>query len=242
MDSDERAVSDVIGYVLTFSLILLAVGTVTAVGFAGLEDARDAERVNNAERAFDILASNVDELHRQQAPSRATEIRLADAQLGFAPTQTEIEVTVGGTTVADVAYDPITYTAADTTYVYDGTAVIREERGGAAVVRAPSWSFSEEQVIVPLVVTRQDGSASVGGTTTALIRTKRAEGDPETLERTTNDDVVVEITTTEARAEAWARALERKGGDCSVSGATANCDVDADRIIVTRTDVDVEIG
>jgi len=68
--SDERGVSDVVGYVLIFSLIVATVGVVTTVGFSTLEDRQDAERVNNVERAFDVFANNMENVYRDGAPSR----------------------------------------------------------------------------------------------------------------------------------------------------------------------------
>ena len=82
MFRDRRGVSETVGFVLVFSLVLLTVGTVLTVGYAGLQDARDAERVNNAERAFDVLANNIEDITARGAPSRGTEIRLAEASIG----------------------------------------------------------------------------------------------------------------------------------------------------------------
>ena len=82
MFQDRRGVSETIGFVLVFSLIVLTVGVVLTVGYGGLQDARDAERVNNAERAFDVLADNVEDITHRGAPSRGTEVRLAEASLG----------------------------------------------------------------------------------------------------------------------------------------------------------------
>jgi len=57
---DRRAVSDVVGYVLVFSLVSLTVGVVSVAGVGALQDARDVEQANNAERAFDVLGDNVE--------------------------------------------------------------------------------------------------------------------------------------------------------------------------------------
>ena len=57
----DRAVSDVLGYVLIFSLITSSVGVVYVAGYGSLDSLRNAERFNNAERAFDVLDSNLEE-------------------------------------------------------------------------------------------------------------------------------------------------------------------------------------
>ncbi|PSP64411.1 hypothetical protein BRC77_03835 [Halobacteriales archaeon QH_8_64_26] len=60
---------------------------------ASLEDRRDAERIDNAERAFGVLADNAQDVYRRDAPSRATDLKLAEAQLRLADSS-EITVSV----------------------------------------------------------------------------------------------------------------------------------------------------
>lgn len=79
---DNRAVSEVVGFVLTFSLVTMAIAIVFTAGFGGLQDTQQAEQVNNVERAFDVLDTNVQEVQRQEAPSRATEMRLSGGAAG----------------------------------------------------------------------------------------------------------------------------------------------------------------
>jgi len=55
---DGHGLSDVLGYVLVFSLVVTSVLVVTVGGLSAVENARDAERAQNAERAFDVVATN----------------------------------------------------------------------------------------------------------------------------------------------------------------------------------------
>ncbi|MEA5386913.1 hypothetical protein VB779_07480 [Haloarculaceae archaeon H-GB11] len=77
----ERAVSEVVGFALVFSMIVAMVAIVTLGGMGQLQSARDFEQANNAERAFEVLADNLADVHQRGAPSRATEIDLEHAQL-----------------------------------------------------------------------------------------------------------------------------------------------------------------
>ena len=79
--TDTRGVSEIVGFILVFSLVLGTITLVYASGLSGLDDTRDAERITNAERAFDVLANNFQQMGRGEAPNRATEIKLAEAQL-----------------------------------------------------------------------------------------------------------------------------------------------------------------
>lgn len=76
---NDRGVSDTLGFVFVFAIILSTVAVVTTIGMAGLQDTRDVERVNNAERAFDILGDNMEDIADRGAPSRATEVKVEEA-------------------------------------------------------------------------------------------------------------------------------------------------------------------
>jgi type II secretory pathway pseudopilin PulG len=264
---DKRAVSDVIGFILIFSLISLAVGIVSLSGFAGLQDRQDAEQVNNAERAFEILANNVEDIYRRSAPRRATEIELAGARLSSGE-RTTVAVTI--TNLDQNTYPPnvkvlhpIRYTAPDgTTLVYENGAVIREDPSGEAVMkREPNLVFSSsggtETAVLPIVAT--SAASSIGGETTALIRTQ-SQGtavldrydDPtaDGLPTGTQYELQLRITTSPERAEAWQSSLQEEitaaygpldtGEGCTRPTSTAvECTVRVDQVSITSTRVDV---
>ncbi|MDZ7702032.1 MAG: hypothetical protein U5J98_08165 [Halobacteriales archaeon] len=79
-----RAQTETLGFVLVFALITASIGLVYATGFTGLDNAREFEQTNNAERAFEVFADNIEDIVEWNAPSRSTEIRLADATLTIA--------------------------------------------------------------------------------------------------------------------------------------------------------------
>lgn len=270
----ERAVSDVIGFILVFSFISLTVGVVSITGFTGLEDRQDVEQVNNAERAFEILADNIEDIERRGAPRRSTEIGLAGAQLSSAET-TKVEVTVLDSTTSPPTrlstnvkiLNPIRYSAPDgTTLVYENGAVIREDpNGGAVMKREPKLVFSDrgpagttiDTAILPIVPTSK--AMSIGGETTALIRTR--SGGSTVLDRYAAPSKTYEakltITTSPERAAVWWRHLNEEietglgvadaCGATPPTGGTVVCDADGDgfsvdQVSITSTRIDVEFA
>jgi hypothetical protein len=233
----DRALSDALGFVLVFALILSSVSVVYVQGYGGLQDVRDAERLTNAERAFDVLADNMDDLHRRGAPNRGTEIKLSDAQLRLGET-TRFVVTVTFDSVADSQYvaesRPIVYTLSgeETELVYSSGAVIRTERGTAGVLKeSPDLVFApdgpaESAAIVSLVQTRAgDGTTDVAGSTTTLVRAETvnsvllsdlpadADANASTVDEDGTDpekeyDVTFTVETTPSRAVVWERLLD----------------------------------
>ena len=236
--------SDVLGFVFVFSLIVLTTGTAVVFGLPGLEDARDAEQVTNAERAFDVLAENVDDVAVRDAPGRGTEIRLAGARLGFGePTRITVSArTPNGTRVLEVPRTvPITYTTDDAQLVYEGTAVFRTEGGGSATVRAPTLVATPERTLVTLVAVSGDGRARAGSGV-VLVRTERTRREAAVVRNVSN--VTIGVRTDPRRAGAWERTLEaRTPGDdaCAVvrpADGVVECRYGTETVAVTRTGVD----
>jgi hypothetical protein len=183
----DRGVSEVISFALVFSLIAATVALVYVSGIGGLEDTRSSEQVNNAERAFDVLADNIGDIHRQAAPSRATEIKVSDAQMEFGDS-VRANITIrnmkgtGNTSV--VEYRPIVYSAeGGTDLLYSNGALFREDPSGAVLDKNPPFllthqendpgidSDDEKTLILPVIETRNAGPESTGSQRTVLVRT-----------------------------------------------------------------------
>jgi hypothetical protein len=189
--ADGRGVSEVISFVLVFSLIAATVALVYVSGIGGLESTRSAERVTNAERAFDVLQDNIADIHREGAPSRATEVKLSDAQMTYGES-TRIAVRVENLTdtnasvsnVSSVTIDPIVYAAeSGPELVYSNGAVFRQDRGGTVLNTPPGFLFTddggERTAIVPTIQTRSRGIGGVGSQGTILVRTLLASQEVE---------------------------------------------------------------
>jgi len=241
----DRGVSETVSFVLVFALVVASVGTVYAIGVSELEATRDAERVDNAQRAFDVLADNVDDL-LDGAPSRGTEVRLAAATLRSTD-DAQVNVTAvgeGGTTAfssGGVALSPLVYDveAGGEIRLSNGAVLRDSEAGGASVVRGPPLVVDDDEVHVTILKTEHVGSVSVGGDRTVRIRT--AAGRPRLLYDNgsiTHDTVYVNVTT--PYTDAWARHYGSVGFSCVETAAptpdapgTVSCTVsDVDRVTV----------
>jgi len=52
LSTDDRGVTELVSYVLIFSLVIATIGTVTVLGMSTLMDRQQAEQLNNVERSF----------------------------------------------------------------------------------------------------------------------------------------------------------------------------------------------
>ncbi|MES3518197.1 MAG: hypothetical protein PPP58_11080 [Natronomonas sp.] len=209
MDSlrnDDRGVSEVIGFVLIVSLILTTIGIVFVGGLGGLEDARDFERVNNAERAFDVFANNLQKTARGEAPNRATEISLSAASIEVVDEQL-FSVSEDGQTIARQPR-PIVFSpdGSQTQITYETGAVIRSDGSGSSVmVREPDFLIDDERMVIRVLDTR-GGQQSIAGDTTVLIRTTGASPRLRIVERDDPTDIQIQIES--EHTDAWERYLE----------------------------------
>jgi hypothetical protein len=221
----DRAVSEVISFALIFSLIVATVALVYVSGIGGLESVRSNEQVNNAVRAFDILADNIDDIHREAAPSRATEIKVSDAQMEFGdPVRLNVTVrNMGPPNSSVIEYDPIVYSAeSGTDLVYGNGALFRQDPDGTTIDREPGFLLAydsaddEKTVVLPAIETRTAGPDSTGSQRTVLVRTllatrevTLAESDPTTASSSPDSDpeneyeVAIRLQVDEERREIW---------------------------------------
>lgn len=178
----ERAVSDVVGYILVFSVVSLSVAVVSLAGVSALEDARNSEQIANAERAFDVLADNLGDIHQEGAPSRSTEISLASARIRTDRTTTAQVRAYNGTgwinLTGMVTSDLLVWQSnevSSTEIAYAMGTVIRSQAQGGVVLRGGPFRFDDDRTILPLVQTYTRSGQSFGG---GIIRVRGIRSNP----------------------------------------------------------------
>lgn len=241
---DARGVSDVVGFVLVFGLIIGTVGVVYTTGLSGLQDTRDAERLSNAEVAFGVLDSNADDVLHRGAPARATEIKLSDARIGPGDPVT-VNVSAGPNASVSREITPVVYSAGDTDIVYVQGAVIRSQRSGGVMLQ-PSGVRTGERALFPIVDTYFPVGTTIGGQTRALVRFRVPTPSERSVRRlpTTNDTVTVTVQT--PRTAPWRRHLDAYDDTtCGVDAAndTVTCEFSGVKTaVVPVTTVHVRIA
>jgi hypothetical protein len=231
--------------VVIFGIAISAVALVAATGMAGLQGAEHAEATNNGLRAIEILDENVDDLVTGRASERATEIKLADAQLSLGdPVTVEVRterLSDGNVTVYTRDILPIEYDLGQgTSLVYVDGAIIREEYASAVMLDPPAVVLSDTLVILPIFETRAAGVTAVGGARTASVRTHLAETDLVVAEPTPTR---VTLTVRSPHATVWQRHFESLACDAVDvhDPETVICTVETNAVYVTAVRVDVSL-
>lgn len=232
----DRAVSDVLGYILIFGLILSSVALVTVGGSNSLNTVRDAERFENAQRVFDVLDENVEDHLETGINSRGTEIRLADAGLDFGES-VALNVSVDGHGYNATVTEPLVYRQSSARQIrYVAGATVRQDRGYAQVTNRPPLRIDDEESLVTFVRTRGRDSG-ISGSGRILVRTRLATQSIHEYSGEAPYTVTINVTTDQAdRAEAWKRWLETESGTTfTVRDGT---DSDGDSINIVSNDGD----
>jgi hypothetical protein len=232
-----RAVSDLVGFTLMFSLIIASVGVLYVGGFGALTDMRGYERTAGAERSFDTLAANFDSMARGD-PARSSEIRLDGGSLSVED-DVQIELFVDGARIATLDPRTLVYASDQTNIRYEAGGVFREEDGYGYTISGPTLSCTSDRAVVSVLELRpvrrssvsRDGSVVVTGRVVDRELLFPADVDDGTTDATS---VSVEVSGTE-NVDAWKQYLEADGW--TASGDRHVCDVGADGAVLVRTTV-----
>ncbi|QCC50009.1 hypothetical protein DV733_01690 [Halapricum salinum] len=239
---DDRGLSEVLGFALVFALVVSTVILVALIGFGSLEETRDAEELNNAERAFDVLADNMADIYEEGAPSRATEISLQSAQLQVGdPIMMNVSAinASGGTEVNQFPIDPIVFESGDSKVLYAGGATFRTQGDNGVMVAGPPLVNASENLLLPIVQTRHRGDVTSTSGQTVRVRAvnRQRRSVPGFNEDPTSHQKII-LNITSPRAGLWKSYLTEQQQLSCVTPREDNvrCTVDdPESVFLTRT-------
>lgn len=238
-----RAVSDVIAFVLTFSVIVSAVGFIYISGFDALEEVRMSEDVNSGERSVRGIAETFEDIHRNGAPGRSIEIGVDDGSLTLRESTLDLTITTDAGTLPtqEISVGALVMTPVEeqeTVYVYENGAVFRDQEAGGLLRHRPVISCTDDAAILSVVKLR--GDVSVGSTGTVRLIGQRGSNNllyPDTgAGQTAEGGVEIEVDVSDTRSpDLWSLYFQR-ADNWSGSGSTFTCD-NVERIFVRQTTI-----
>lgn len=240
--SEDRAVSEVLGYVLVISLVTVLITVVMTMGIGGLESSQQSEQINNMERGFDVLSHNIEEMANREAPSRATELRIADGSIYYGDPVT-INVTVDGELIENqtIVTEPLIYDSnRGTQIVYEGGAVIRTDGDRSTMLSEPQFILNESSIVIAGTRTRPFGGSNlaIDNPGTALIRGEYLGVE---IGQTYVTSETLNVTVESERIDAWEEYFEEQNlvQEMSLEGDRLEVKIEAEetsvRVVQTRT-------
>ncbi|MCL9814339.1 DUF7289 family protein [Natranaeroarchaeum aerophilus] len=246
----DRAVSDLLAFVLVFGIIITSVGVVYIFGLGALGDAQAAQQDRNAERAFSSMGASFNDLQTNRGQERLAELNPRGARMSIDESSPTISVD-GISELNDQDMGAMHYDNDNTRISYELGAVFRSDDENSVMIREPEFVCrqledpDETRAIVSFVDAsiEGDGPTAVGSESTMQIGAIQEEQQAHT------HDNEIEITIEgSSHADAWARYFDANDweGDFndieSGDEVTATCEnPSADKVVVRSTEVDLSL-
>jgi len=243
--TDDRAVRNIIGLTLTFSIIIVSVGLTATLGYQQLDDVSQAERVENARAGFEGVAGSLERLQQQRSVVATNELDLAGGSL----------TVTNGTTMTlrstenfnrTVSTGGLRYRIGDASFTYEAGALFRtDSRGNSVMIAQPTMSCTSDRAVISVVRVEPEASSQFAGEVVSVSATAQTSELMYPLNRTGQDSAgdaeEANITVGSPRSRAWERYFETTGNWTQSSSLpdTYVCDA-VDAVYVRRTNVSID--
>ncbi|MFC7203911.1 hypothetical protein ACFQJC_10315 [Haloferax namakaokahaiae] len=236
--------SEVIGFVLVFALIVSSISVFYITGNTALTSLKDDEQINNGDRAFIAMAENMNDLLNARGPQREGEIKLAGGTMSFNDTSAlSLKIEAGGTTIGpqSVSTGSLVYQLNDEAIWYESGGVFRESSVWSTMKREPGLLCTPSHAIISTVsLSLETNATSVSREGTVLIVGRRA-GTNVVYPATGFEDSGMKnatLTVTSQNDDAWEEYLTETGWDKT---GTNQYSCTAENMLVRESLVQVKI-
>lgn len=241
----DRAVSEVIAFVLVFGIIIGSVGILYMTGFQSMTSFQEGEQMRNAERAMSALGENLNDVQRNSGiQERSGELTLRGGTVSSTGDGTELQIDVTGTSYDEsISLGSVTYRQDSSLIAYEGGGVFRGVEGEpsqSVVIDRPRFTCntdSDTAVISLLEISDGGDERSIGGEDTVEVTAVENETRVHTFSDSSTD---VEVTVSNSAYEnGWERVLDRGDWNWDDSSDTGTCE-DVSTVTVRIVEAEIE--
>jgi Mg-chelatase subunit ChlD len=241
----DRGVSELVGVVLLFGIVIAGSTMIFVSGTAVTEDVREQSRTDTAASAFAELDSNVQSLAQKRGSNReAVALGAVDPNDAEIRDTGEIRIRVNGNSACTATLDlsALEYSDADgTTLAYEGGAIWKQTKAGLITQKSPELGY--HQGSLQLQVVRIDGAVadddlSIEYDRSASERVTRGVHQDLFAESSCRRPTQLSVSVTSDYHEGWQRHLERSLPDTATvtetgpRTVTAELPIDADYDVI----------
>ena len=225
---NKKGVSEVVGYVLTFGIVVAIVTVIYASGMPVVDNMKDKSALQSMETSFVTLQSNIKKVAFGQSPLRTMKFNLVRGSIGANNGVGSITVDgvdeAGNSFSHPLPFGNIEYTIGSRKVVYENGAVIEYTPGGNIIISDPPIFNSSGDVFISVI--NVSGGFSAGGGM-ADMHIGGSDGGLYNVTRDTNvcnitNPVSLNITISSQYHDAWERYLEEEFGSYPVSIPSCN--------------------
>lgn len=152
---DEWAVSETVGFIIIFGIVMAGIGLVTLYGYPALMSQQSEANIRNMEKNLIVLQSDVNTLAYKSVPYKETTMQVSGGVLSVEepdptdPTSPFFIISNATSPLLAVAYFPQgkfspgeLHFLSDSDYIYVGLengAVVKSQAGGSVMLSEPRW-------------------------------------------------------------------------------------------------------
>ncbi|NVO66760.1 DUF7289 family protein [Methanofollis tationis] len=238
--NNEEAVSEAIGFIIIFGLVLTGIALITLYGYPMLMQQQSNADVRNMEQTMVVLQNDIKSLCYKNVPYKETSMQVSGGSLAVVNTSGTAQrftITEGGDTETFppgmLLYDSDNQ---DATIALENGAVIRAQAGGSSMLAEPRWYFDDasDTLVINLIALNSTGTmarSGMGGVRLKLNGTETLMDKSGTL----NVQVVYTPDPASSFSKAWENYLTGSLGMSKTAPDTYT--ISADRLIVKKYDI-----
>jgi len=242
--NNEEAVSEAIGFIIIFGLVLTGIALITLYGYPMLMQQQSNADVRNMEQTMVVLQNDIKSLCYKNVPYKETSMQVSGGSLAVvntSGTDQRFNITRNGNTISFspgmLLYDSDNQDAA---IALENGAVIRAQAGGSSMLAEPRWYFDDasDTLVINLIALNATGTMARSGM--GGVRLK-LNGTDTLMDEDTAGDVTVTydaLTASSNFSKAWENYLTGSlGMDPDPINANTYTLAGVDRLIVKKYDI-----
>ena len=236
---NEAAVSETIGFIYIFAIVILSISLIYAMGYPALQSTIDASVFESSEQSFIVLQSDMKMVAFDQVPVKNLNIQLQGSTLSIT-NNSNITIDYPGN-ILTYATGEIEFQKNDRSLIYENGGVWKRYPDGIVIVSNPriytDTINGNNTTTIGVVSIR--GSSSTGGKGIAVLNMRYNTS--EIYANQTLANLTLKINSTNARK--WEDYLINTGFDISSESTDSNVTAwrNNTALIVAQHLVDVEI-
>lgn len=245
LKTSEEAITEVLDFVITLGVMLLALAIIGVAGYPMLEHMQERGHIENVEQSFSVLKPNMNKVVYGKAPSQSVELKMYGGMIRVTG-DSSINVTMQVWNESSSSIETIFTSRSlrsienefeDTSIAYENTgAWAKYPQGNAIAISEPDISYDQNMLLIPMVPI--SGSEGISGS--GLVRVI-FEGGQLSVERIENVSQV-SITVKSNYYTGWKRFLNESIAMKITSVDAANDTFTASRNYNPNIDVIIPIA
>lgn len=172
----ENAAAELVGHVLILGTVVIGISMITLYGVPSILGLQDMANLKNAEQTFAVLDSRASRTVLGDSPTQTIDINLGGGTLTVKPNSTKsksyiVVKDMNNSFKVTIPMGKVEYQLGDRIVAYEGGGVWSKYPSGNVVLSRPEFNYNGWTLTLP--VFNISGSASVGGTGTAIVSFKK---------------------------------------------------------------------